>query len=297
MFKSFNVVAVVLSLVVAYLRQPIHTDNSISRQLDPKSPAFSGNVLLLTAHPDDECMFFAPTILALAALQQTSTSRGPKSGLHSLCLSVGNADGLGAVRKYELESSLDVLGIDPDKRMIVDNPDLQDNFTASWDAHTIATVLKPYILENRINTILTFDHAGVSGHPNHRSLPEGVKQLMLSLKEVRLFTLITAPPPIKYTGILAPCQAKLDLHLSDLLHFLEDQLARLLAALKVSITAAPKTHAPPEVLPVFLSGIKQYWAAVQAMREHTSQLVWFRWLYILFSRYMWVNEWMEVKVA
>jgi N-acetylglucosaminylphosphatidylinositol deacetylase len=24
--------------------------------------------------------------------------------------------------------------------------------------------------------------------------------------------------------------------------------------------------------------------------------VWFRWLYVSFSRYMWVNEWLEVKV-
>jgi N-acetylglucosaminylphosphatidylinositol deacetylase len=33
------------------------------------------------------------------------------------------------------------------------------------------------------------------------------------------------------------------------------------------------------------------------MRRHWSQLVWFRWLYVLFSRYMWVNDLVEVKVG
>ncbi|KAF7369068.1 hypothetical protein MVEN_00233600 [Mycena venus] len=300
MFKSFNAVHVlVLALVVAYLHRPAQSDNSIAKQLDP-TVTFAGNILLLTAHPDDECMFFAPTILALAALQRPSvSSRDPTStsSLYSLCMSVGNADGLGAIRKYELESSLDLLGVDTDKRLIVDHPDLQDNFTAYWDAQTIASILKPYVLENRINTILTFDREGISGHPNHKSLPAGVKQLMSSLKEVRLFTLITTPLPAKYGGILAPSLAKFDLYAGDLLHVLEAQLTRLLAMLNVSISSAPKTSPRPEVMPVFVSGTKEYWAALQAMRAHPSQLMWFRWLYVLFSRYMWVNEWNEVKVV
>ncbi|KAJ7489389.1 N-acetylglucosaminylphosphatidylinositoldeacety la se, partial [Mycena latifolia] len=254
-----------------------------------------GNILLLTAHPDDECMFFAPTILALAALQEPSVSgaRDPESALYSLCLSVGNADGLGPIRKYELESSLDILGVDADKRMTLDHPDLQDNFTAFWDAQTIATVIKPYVLENRINTILTFDRDGISGHPNHKSLPAGVRQLMSSLKEVRLFTLITTPLPFKYGGILAPCLAKFDLYANALLHLLEAQLARVLLMLDVPISSEPKKPSP-EPMPVFVSGIKEYWAALQAMRAHPSQLEWFRWLYVLFSRYMWVNEWNEI---
>ncbi|KAJ7750455.1 LmbE-like protein [Mycena maculata] len=317
MFKSFNAIhVVVLSLLVAFLRRPAQSENKISAQLASSgSTGFAGNILLLTAHPDDECMFFAPTILALAARQQPSVNKKePNSALYSLCLSVGNADGLGPIRKYELESSLDILGIDTDKRLIVDHPDLQDNFTVYWDAPTIASVLKPYILENRINTviiavfsrlrklivvqILTFDRDGVSGHPNHKSLPGGVKQLMSSLTEVRLYTLITTPLPIKYVGILASSLAKFDLYAGDLLHLLEAQLARILIMLDISLSSsASKNSARPEVMPVFVAGIKDYWTGIQAMRAHASQLEWFRWLYVLFSRYMWVNEWNEVTVA
>jgi N-acetylglucosaminylphosphatidylinositol deacetylase len=39
-----------------------------------------------------------------------------------------------------------------------------------------------------------------------------------------------------------------------------------------------------------------YFTALRAMREHWSQLVWFRWLYVSFSRYMWVNEWVEIAI-
>ena len=74
----------------------------------------SQNVLLVTAHPDDEAMFFAPTILSL--------SRKPSIDLFHLCLSSGNADGLGVIRKAELTNSLDILGIHPGKRWIFDHP-------------------------------------------------------------------------------------------------------------------------------------------------------------------------------
>ena len=73
----------------------------------------------------------------------------------------------------------------------------------------------------------------------------------------QLFTLVSVPLVTKYNGILSP----------------------LLAKGTVSQT------------PVFVSGMHEYWRAVMAMRQHKSQLVWFRYLYVLFSRYMWVNEW------
>lgn len=41
-----------------------------------------GKTLLITAHPDDECMFFAPTILAL---------NNTKSEVFLLCLSEGTS--------------------------------------------------------------------------------------------------------------------------------------------------------------------------------------------------------------
>lgn len=77
-------------------------------------------ILLLTAHPDDECMFFAPTVLRLLAFSDPSHVNA--YDMYSLCLSTGNADGAGAMRKEELAGSLDVLGVSPERRWVLDRP-------------------------------------------------------------------------------------------------------------------------------------------------------------------------------
>lgn len=61
-------------------------------------------VLLLIAHPDDEAMFFSPTMTAL-----TRPDRG--NHVKILCLSNGGKDGLGAVRTKEIRESALKLGI------------------------------------------------------------------------------------------------------------------------------------------------------------------------------------------
>jgi N-acetylglucosaminylphosphatidylinositol deacetylase len=92
-------------LIAALLTQPLkaNTDSAFAHD--------TARILLVTAHPDDECLFFAPTILALNS-----------SNLYSLCLSTGDADGLGEIRVGELGHSLDVLGIDKTRRWVVDSP-------------------------------------------------------------------------------------------------------------------------------------------------------------------------------
>ncbi|KAF8348549.1 N-acetylglucosaminylphosphatidylinositoldeacety la se [Amanita rubescens] len=204
-------------------------------------------VLLLTAHPDDECLFFAPTLLSLV-----------HHDVYSLTLSTGNADGLGHLRRH-------ILGVAPDRQWIVDHPNLQDNITQYWDSALVAQVVRPYILQHDIDTILTFDDHGVSGHPNHQSLPSAIRELIRSYNSSspQLFTLVSVPLTVKYIGVVSPLLAK----------------------------ATRYFHSPS---PVFVSGMREYWRAIQAMRKHKSQLVWFRYLYVLFSRYMWVNEWVMV---
>jgi N-acetylglucosaminylphosphatidylinositol deacetylase len=112
----------------------------------------------------------------------------------------------------------------------------------------------------------------------------------------RLYTLITVPLYAKYTTILAPLLAKFDLVLSRVIGYLIN-FAGKEATLSTGLPLArhdPKLSA--RGMPVFVSGIPEYLRALSAMRMHQSQLVWFRWLYVSFSRYMWVNEWLEVKV-
>ncbi|KAI0366785.1 LmbE-like protein [Pilatotrama ljubarskyi] len=263
----------VLSFVWALLSQPAQNNLALLSHAPSDGPA---NVLLLTAHPDDECMFFAPTLLALQAGEKPAN-------LHSLCLSVGNADGLGEVRRHELEQSLDVLGIADGRRWVIDRPDLQDNFTADWDTQTIAEVVKPYVLEHEISVILTFDHQGISSHPNHISLPKGAARLLSTLPSTpdkprpRLFSLITVPLHEKYLGPISPIFSKLAISL----------MQRWQSPPSPADAPAPSTA-------ITVSDWAGYARALKAMMQHRSQLVWFRWLYVSFSRYMWVNEWVQV---
>ncbi|KAM9596611.1 N-acetylglucosaminyl-phosphatidylinositol de-N-acetylase isoform 3-T3 [Trichechus inunguis] len=68
--------------------------------------------LLVIAHPDDEAMFFAPTVLSLARLRHR---------VSLLCFSTGNYYNQGEIRKKELLQSCDVLGIPYSSVMIIDN--------------------------------------------------------------------------------------------------------------------------------------------------------------------------------
>jgi len=105
----------------------------------------------------------------------------------------------------------------------------------------------------------------------------------------RLYTLITHPLLPKYTSFLAPIGAKFDLQMYG-------NLDKFLGWVSRSLGVDVERSGRSVNMPVFVSGLWEYWTALQAMRAHGSQLEWFRWLYVVFSRYMWVNEWVEVEV-
>ncbi|KAM0942261.1 putative N-acetylglucosaminylphosphatidylinositol deacetylase [Dioscorea sansibarensis] len=126
----------------------------------PSSPAFLStrssatknrrNVLLVVAHPDDESMFFAPTLLYLA-------SEG--HNVHVLCLSTGNADGKGNIRKEEFYRACAIL---------------KDGFDKPWDIQLLAKLIEEEIRTRAIDLVITFDNYGVSGHPNHSDAHRGI---------------------------------------------------------------------------------------------------------------------------
>jgi len=86
---------------------------------------------------------------------------------------------------------------------------------------------------------------------------------------VALFNLDTVPIIEKYLGNLAPLY--------------KQALAKLLGRAYIAASANQ-----------FISSFWGYAIAFRAMQEHWSQLVWFRWLYILTSQYMWINEWTAI---
>jgi len=269
------------------LLQPLHPGDVFSLESSATHPP-PPRVLLLTAHPDDETFFFGPTVTSLIPVPMAESQRANTLDsvtptfpqVYSLCLSVGNADGLGDTRRRELGESLDVLGVAENKRWILDKLEFQDDMNAKWDAGLIADTVYKYITDYNISTILTFDSYGISGHPNHFSLYHGVSHLLASLPAgssypVAAYSLKSKPLIIKYTGILAPMLIKLKVIFSR--------------------TSVHGTQGSNFVRPIFVAGLKEYRRAVSATLRHRSQRAWFRWLYMAFSQYMWVNEWERIQ--
>uniref|UniRef100_A0A8C0DHZ5 N-acetylglucosaminylphosphatidylinositol deacetylase n=1 Tax=Balaenoptera musculus TaxID=9771 RepID=A0A8C0DHZ5_BALMU len=119
--------------------------DSWERMKSPEQPGLPGagsRTLLVTAHPDDEAMFFAPTVLGLARLRHQ---------VSLLCFSSGNYYNQGEIRKKELLQSCDVLGIPPSNVMIIDNRDFPDDPGVRWDTERVADVLLRHVESSRIN--------------------------------------------------------------------------------------------------------------------------------------------------
>ncbi|XP_074413189.1 N-acetylglucosaminyl-phosphatidylinositol de-N-acetylase isoform X3 [Zonotrichia albicollis] len=130
--------------------------------------ARGGRALLLTAHPDDEAMFFAPALLGL---------RSAGAAPAVLCCSAGNYYNQGEIRKKELEQSCCVLGIPASDVTVIDHRDFPDDPAVEWDTQLLATLVLEHIEAKNINLVVTFDAGGVSGHANHISLYKAVRYL------------------------------------------------------------------------------------------------------------------------
>lgn len=252
------IVVSVILLWVASLCKILHTScvPSKSAFLNNGEALHKRNVLLVVAHPDDESMFFCPTINYL-------TSRG--HNLHVLCMSTGNADGMGNIRENELYRACAILKVPSQQVKILDHPDLQDGFGKVWDSNVLAKIIEGEIVSRSIDSIITFDSYGVSGHCNHRDVHHGVRKVLVDSflqKNIQAWELMSSNILRKYSG-------PIDIWLSKLLGDSGGEMHCLL-----------NEHPRKTYL---------------AMAQHSSQWVWFRKLFVSFSSYSYVNTLREIK--
>ncbi len=209
---------------------------------------YTKNVLIVIAHPDDECMFFSPTILHFNSV--------PNVKVHILCLSSGNYYGLGHLRKKELVASCHVLGIRPMNIAVVESDALQDNSDIYWDPAAVSKCILHLVKKVNAHILITFDEGGVSGHRNHVSCYRAIKKMVNERKlpdQVKPYSLDSVFILRKYVSLLD---------------------------LPFCVLTASK---------LYIATPNDMWRAQRAMRAHASQYVWFRILYCMFSRYMFVN--------
>ncbi|KAI7616008.1 chitin synthase export chaperone [Hortaea werneckii] len=274
MYMDIPVLILVLWLFTAYMSQSF--------------PTLQGKrIVFLIAHPDDEAMFFAPVLQWLSK---------PELGnqVLILCLSSGDADGLGHLRKDELAKSAVLLGVRTSEHVVVvEDEKLPDSMETKWDPKLIASILTRYFAPKMMSTpsttaplanidaIVTFDTGGVSGHPNHISLFHGASLFLRNLMHrhagwespVKLYTLTSVNMVRKYSSIL-------------------DSIMTIITCIW---RTKERSEFPTPLLVV--SGPGGVRKAQRAMTTaHESQMRWFRWGWIGLSRYMVVNDLKREKV-
>ncbi|XP_049879163.1 N-acetylglucosaminyl-phosphatidylinositol de-N-acetylase [Pectinophora gossypiella] len=212
-------------------------------------------VLMVVAHPDDECMFFGPTIFRLC-------EQG--ADVHVLCLTNGNYEGKGQIRRSELWDACKELGVPGQNICLIMDTRLRDDPKCQWPVPIVAKLIQHRLESLDIDTLVTFDRGGISSHPNHSAVFYAVAYMFVEKLVPKRCTVYT----LDSVNVLRKYIAFLDLPLS------------------------------------FVLSSKRYflrWTesrrVVRAMKRHKSQMVWFRHLYVMFSRYMVINTLRRISLA
>ena len=207
-------------------------------------------LMVVTAHPDDEVMFFAPSIFSLVEMYG-------KENIYLLCFSNGNYYGEGKTREKEMVSCCRQLGISPGNMAILNDERFPDHPAKTWNKNDLCTIIEQCGEKFGADTVLSFDKYGVSGHNNHKDVHQSVvalKQLTrLILSDVSIFR--------KYSSIF-------DVFFTVFMNYFS-----------VDSSVLVFLNLPWDVLRSYM-----------AMHCHKSQLTWYRKLYFLYSRYLLVNH-------
>lgn len=182
-----TVAYIILSIMVA--KYPQLFFDASGQRMDGKR--IRGNTLLVIAHPDDECMFFGPTVISF--LKQR---RGREKFL-ILCLSNGDYGGQnGEERQQEFFRAARVLGLVAADVTVTLSDRMKDG--RDWSEVLITNIVHQHCEKNAIRNIITFDEFGVSGHKNHVSVFHAVK----NVPGITLFALESVSIFRKYASIL-----------------------------------------------------------------------------------------------
>ncbi|BGP26183.1 Putative electron transfer flavoprotein subunit [Rhodotorula toruloides] len=228
----------------------IASKDSLAPHFVPAGLRNAKSVLWVISHPDDESFFFAPSILNLLR-----TEEGRIGSL--LCLSVGNHEGLGQTRRKELKGSCHTLGIVEERCVALDDPALPDDPVVWWSTEAVEAAVKEYVERWSIDTVLTFDEYGISGHDNHRATSVALQSFARSDPAFPPVYMVESTPVLaKYTSLV------------------------LLLFHAIRSILSPSTA-------LFVNSPLQYLQTRRSFDAHQSQKRWFRELFVSFSRYLW----------
>jgi N-acetylglucosaminylphosphatidylinositol deacetylase len=301
----------------------------------PPAPATLRNkrIILLIAHPDDESMFFSPTLQAL-------TSPSLENHVKILCLSTGNADGLGDTRRKELEAAAVTLGIRKREDVFIldDEKRFKDGMDQKWSPDDISRVLASAFAP-QLNgpppspTPPALEKIDKSSKSDKKTSSKSVKK---SSKSSTPSPVPTPPPPAVPAGPRATIDVLITFDdqgisshpnhialyngartfLSKLMRGHSGYACPVNLYTLTTVNIARKYSFIFDTIPTMLEGLisggskkigdkvlfnsdmSRYWKARDAMVSgHKSQMVWFRWGWISMGRYMVVNDLKRERIA
>lgn len=140
-----NALLLIVGVLVACTSAPKRAAPSPDPDTTPDTNGIK-RALLVTAHPDDESMFFLPLVRSLVDAPS-------EWELHLLCLSRGNFDGLGATRELEMRTCAAFLGIAAANVRVLEEPALQDGMQTQWNEGRVAELALEYMEDRGISAV------------------------------------------------------------------------------------------------------------------------------------------------
>jgi N-acetylglucosaminylphosphatidylinositol deacetylase len=148
-------------------------------------PPVDKKVLFITAHPDDESMFFSPTISSL---------REAGWELHILCMSHS-----GDIRKEELRNAVNSMGF---RYSNVHIRNYEDGFDSKLNLSDVADDIVEVAKD--FDMIVSFDGMGVTQHPNHiavyQAYRKAAKRILNDYPHTKLLVLDSMSPLTRFLG-------------------------------------------------------------------------------------------------
>ena len=184
----------------------------------------------------------------------------------------GNNYGMGRTRKKELYKACQVLGIDEGSIVVYNHSNMPDQMGVMWPIELVSKLILNQIETYSINTLITFDKHGVSNHMNHCSIYYAIAHLSLEKKLPSYCSVYV----LETVNLLRKYWLLLDIPVS----FLLSRIRLVSGGVFSGVTVCSR----------YLVTSTDRALLHRAMRQHESQLVWFRRLYMLFSRYMLINS-------
>lgn len=259
LFIEMDIILILLTIFVVFIFGWCFIGFSLQNELilfESNKYFENKNILLIIAHPDDESMFFSPFLSYLSHKLSIDN-------LYILSLSNGGNEN----RSKELKMATNkIFGIrNKNVKVINDTKYLKDDINLYWDNNVMIKYINEHIEKHKIDMIFSFDNYGISGHPNHISIYNALKYgmdnnllfnnisdiyLLKSVSKIRKFSFWLEP--MLYLTVFMPFN--LNVNKSNMV-----------------ILSSPN---------------KCY----EGMTYHESQFVWYRKLFVIFSRYGWMNH-------